>query len=215
MAQEQLLETLYAAINEALANVHTATIGKVVAVGETTVSVKPVFARMVDGVPTQLPTFENVPPFFLRGGGSYTAHPITVGDYALLVFTERCFDAWYSGKDNQPPPDFRMHDYSDGFALCGISPLGGAIPIPGVVRRVGDSEVTGNYEHEGDYVLTGNFTINGNLTVNGDAGGSGVVINNQSIQVNSGNIRADTVSLKSHVHNGVQPGGGNTGNPVP
>lgn len=210
--RDQLIETLYKAIDEALANVHTATIARVVGVNATTVNLQPVVARVVDGQTVQLPIFRDVPPVFMRGGESYTAHPITVGDYALLILTERCFDNWYQGKDNQPPADYRMHDYSDGFALVGISPLAGAIAIPTNVRRNGDSEVTGDYDHTGDYMLVGNMTIIGNLTVQGDGGGQ-VNMTGTTLNLTSGDIIADGVSLKTHTHGGVQPGGGNTGVP--
>lgn len=202
-------------MDEAFANLHTATIGKVTAVNEKTVNVKPMVMRVVDGVPTELPEFLDVPPVFLRGGASYEAMPITVGDYALLIFTERCFDSWYSGKGMQPPADYRMHDYSDGFAVIGISPLGSAITIPNKVRRNGDAYITGDYEHEGDYVITGNVTINGTLSVTGDGDAGDVNITGRNLRLTGGEISADTIDLKQHVHNGVQPGGGNTGNPVP
>lgn len=212
MKRDQLIDTLAKAIDEALANLHTAVIARVTAVGETTITCKPVVARVVDGNNVTLPEFRDVPPVFMRGGNSYTAHPIAVGDYALLIISERCFDAWYNGNDNAPPADYRMHDYSDGFALVGISPLAGAIPIPNRVRRAGDSEVTGDYEHTGDYMLTGNVTIVGNLTVTGSGGGQ-VNMSGTTLNLTGGDIVADGVSLKTHTHSGVQPGGGNTGQP--
>lgn len=216
MKRDQLLETLYKALDETLANVHTATVAKVTAVNGKTINCTPVIARVVEGKSVPLPEFKDVPPVFLRGGGSYTAYPIAVGDYALLIFTERCFDAWYNGAgDGQPPVDYRMHDYSDGFAIVGLHPFGTAIEIPSVIERVGDSEVTGNYDHTGDYILTGNFTINGNLTVNGQGGAGLITMNDTSIQLNNGDITADTISLKEHVHDGVQSGSSNTGEPVP
>jgi hypothetical protein len=209
MMRDQLIETLYKAMSEALANVHTATIARVTSVGETTINCQPIIARVVDGETVQLPEFVNVPPVFLNGGGSYTAYPIQPGDYALLIFTERCFDNWYNGADGSPPADFRMHDYSDGFALVGIVPAAGAIPIPtNVVKRVGDSEIEGNYEH------VGNYQIDGNLTVTGDGGGGTINLTNTTINLTGGDIIADGISLKTHIHSGVQPGGGNTGGPV-
>jgi hypothetical protein len=209
MMRDQLIETLYKAMSEALANVHTATIARVTSVGATTINCQPIIARVVEGVPVQLPEFINVPPVFLNGGGSYTAYPIQPGDYALLIFTERCFDNWYNGVDGSPPADFRMHDYSDGFALVGIVPAAGAIPIPvDVVKRVGDSEVEGDYQH------TGNYSIDGNLTVNGDGGGGVINLTNTTINLIGGDIIADGISLKEHIHSGVQPGSGNTAEPV-
>lgn len=49
---------------------------------------------------------------------------------------------------------------------------------------------------------TGNATIAGKLTVSGDVEASG-------------EVKAGTVSLKSHIHSGVQPGSGSSGAPIP
>ena len=62
-------------------------------------------------------------------------------------------------------------------------------------------------------VLNGNVTYIGNMTGQAGNGGTG----NASTP---GTITAETdvigggKSLKTHVHSGVQPGGGNTGQPV-
>ena len=223
--KKQLLDIIVGVIDESLANLHTATIARITAVNETTVSCKPVIARVVDGKKIELPEFKAVPPLFMQGGGSYTAHPIAVGDYALMVFTERCFDNWYAGVDGEIPLEYRMHDYSDGFAIVGVNPLGGAITIPTVITHIGDAYKEGNYEHlgnteqEGDneqtgnYVLNGNLTVNGNITVLGQGGGGNVTMNDVSFTLTNGDITADGVSLKTHTHSGVQTGGGNTGTP--
>lgn len=50
------------------------------------------------------------------------------------------------------------------------------------------------------------------LTVNAT---TKAVFNTPLLQVNDGDVKADTISLKHHVHNGVQTGAGNTGLPVP
>lgn len=51
---------------------------------------------------------------------------------------------------------------------------------------------------------SGGMQINGNLQVN-----------NGSVQVPNGDVSAGTISLKDHLHSGVQPGGGTTQKPVP
>lgn len=185
MERRELIDTLMIAVGSALANTHTATIGRVESVGEKTINIKPVINRVVDGESIELPVFQDVPPIFLGGGDSSMTFPIAVGDYALLIFTERCFDRWWSGQDNQSPLELRMHDYSDGFALVGLQPEAGALLIPA------DITITGDLIHEG------NVIINGSLTVNG------------------GDVVADGISLKTHTHSGVTTGGGFSGSPVP
>lgn len=167
MAKVQLTETLQIAIAHALSNLHTATIAKVTAVNATTIDCQPVTARLVDGQAIPLPKFVDVPPVFMSGGSSYTAHPIAVEDYALLVFTERCFDRWYEGQDNQPPLEFRMHDYSDGIAIVGLLPRASAITIPSLITQVGNTHQEGNYDHTGDMDRTGDVTHTGDTDQTG------------------------------------------------
>jgi hypothetical protein len=214
--RKQLLDIITAVIDESLANLHTATIAKVTAVNNTTINCQPVVSRVVDGKKINLPEFKDVPPLFMQGGSSYTAHPIDVGDYALLIFTERCFDNWYAGVDNETPLEYRMHDYSDGFAIVGVNPLSGAIAIPSTIKQVGDTVQEGNYTHEGNrtqtgnQVINGNLTINGNITVNGQGGGT-VNMNDINFVLTNGDITADGISLKTHIHTGDS--GGDTSEP--
>lgn len=160
--KEELTDVMNDAMITALANTHTIVIAKVTSVGATTIDVKPVIQRVVDGQAQDLPVFPSVPPIFLSGGESYDAHPITEGDYCLLLVSERCFDRWYDGADNVPPIEQRMHDYSDCFALVGVSPASMAKTIPTTIERFGDSTVTGDYEHMGNYSLTGILQVTGN-----------------------------------------------------
>lgn len=169
---KQLIDTMAKAIKQALSNVHTATIAKITKVNAKTINCQPVINRVVRGVSIELPEFVEVPPLFMQGGGSYTAHPIAVGDYCLLIFTERCFDRWYGGQDFKSPLELRMHDYSDGIAIVGINPLQAAITIPGIIQQTGDTNQDGNYTHQGNYDLTGDFTLVGDLDITG-----GVTIN--------------------------------------
>ena len=176
METKQLIDSLMLAIDSALANVHTHTIARVTAVGEKTVSCRPVINRVVEGESIALPEFIEVPPVFMQGGGSYTAYPITVDDYCLLLITERCFDRWYAGQDYQSPPEIRMHDYSDGFALIGINPFANAITIPSDIRQVGDAHRTGQQTIIGDVIVTGSITATGDIEADGEVTGGGVAL---------------------------------------
>ena len=162
--RRQLIDILNNTIEFSLTNLHTAAIAKVTGVQAKTISVRPVVNRVVNGRSVELPEFTMVPPVFLQGGGSYTAHPIAVGDYCLLVLTERCFDRWYDGADFQDPAEFRMHDYSDGLAIVGVNPLVGAITIPTVIQQTGDTNQDGNYTHQGDREQTGDYTLTGTMS---------------------------------------------------
>lgn len=168
MEQKQLLDTLMIAVANALANTHTATIARVTKINDTTIDCRPITNRVVDGESIELPEFIEVPPLFMQGGGSYTAYPIAVDDYCLLIFTERCFDRWYDGQDYQPPLELRMHDYSDGIAIVGVNPLAGAINIPTVIQQTGDSNHDGNSEQTGNVAHTGDVARTGDTVQTGD-----------------------------------------------
>lgn len=157
--KEELTDVMNDAMITALANTHTIVIAKVTSVGATTIDAQPVIQRVVDGQAVTLPVFPSIPPIFLSGGTSYDAHPIAVGDYCLLLVSERCFDRWYGGADNVPPIEQRMHDYSDCFALVGVSPASMAKTIPATIERFGDSTVTGDWIHTGNYTLIGSLDV--------------------------------------------------------
>lgn len=153
---EELHDTIGQGVGFAMADVHTIVVAKITSVNDKTIGCKPVINRVVDGESIQLPEFIEVPPVIIQGGGSYIAEPITMGDYCLVLISERCYDAWYAGSDFVSPLEMRMHDYSDGFALCGINPQTAAISIP-KVRRLMQKDT----DHAGSMFLTGDFEQSG------------------------------------------------------
>jgi len=239
--ERQLIDILMQAINGALADVHTATIARITRVDATTINCRPVTNRIVDGESVPLPEFVDVPPLFMQGGDSYTAHPIAVDDYCLLIFTERAFDRWYDGQDYQPPIELRMHDYSDGIAIVGIQPREAARTIPDRITHIGDTYQEGDYEHignrtqegnfdltgdytqvgnvtiEGDYELTGDMVVNGNITCTGTiaagnfAGLNGTALSSNQPIETTEDVVAGGTSLRQHTH--TDSGGGTTSAP--
>lgn len=140
--EPELTDIIMQAVALVLTETHTTTIARVSEVGETTIECEPVINRVREnGDSVRLPKFIQVPPIFLHGGASYLAHPITVGDYALLIFTERAYDRWYAGDDFKKPPVIRMHNYSDGFALVALRPASTAIPIPDETTMTGTTRM--------------------------------------------------------------------------
>jgi hypothetical protein len=214
-AKATLYDTISLAITEALANTHTALIAKITSVGSLTINAQPVINRKVDGKSVKLPEFIEVPPIFLQGGGSYTAHPIAPGDYCLLIINERCFDKWYAGGDFSEPLEDRMHDYSDAFAIVGVNPQAGGITIPEVITQMGDTYQEGNYEHVGNRTQTGDFTITGNVVITGSLTVNGGPITTDGAITADGDITANGISTSTHVHTGVSAGPDDTGAPKP
>lgn len=156
---EELHDTIDLGVEFALADVHTIVVAKITEVNDTTIGCKPVINRVVKGNSEQLPEFIEVPPVIVQGGNSYIAEPISPGGYCLILISERCFDAWYAGSDFVSPLEMRMHDYSDGFALCGVNPSSSAIIIPKINRLI-----KGASDHDGDLNITGNVTQEGGVS---------------------------------------------------
>jgi hypothetical protein len=167
--KKQLTEVLKKTVNDALAQLAQNPIAIITAVTETTISCKPVINRVVNGEEIEMPEFVEVPPVFLTGGETYEAYPLAVGDYCILMISERCYDLWYDGQDFRPPAEFRVHDYSDAFALVGLRNKQGAIAIPtdGRIWQIGDKYKEGNHEHVGDLTHTGNTTQTGDVAQEG------------------------------------------------
>ncbi|MET3813299.1 Gp138 family membrane-puncturing spike protein [Pantoea sp. UYEF8] len=189
---EELHDTIGQGVDFALANVHTIVIAKITAVNEKTINCVPVINRVLDGASVRLPEFIEVPPVIMQGGGSYIAEPVKPGDYCLVLISERCYDSWYAGSDFVPPLEMRIHDYSDGFALCGVNPLASAISIPKKNRLM-----MGNTDHSGDMVITGNLTVKGDITCTG--------------RLTAGAATIGGIDFGTHTHRGDS--GGNTGGP--
>jgi len=183
-----MYDTLKDATNSVLANVHTVLIAKITSVGTSTIDAQPVINRVVDGKSVALPVFSEIPVINIQGGGSYLAMPLAVGDYCMLLITERCFDRWWNGQDNIEPLEMRMFDYSDAIALVGINNKNGLIAIP----------TTATFQ--GDLIVNGNITVNGDITCNGTI--------TATVDVIGGGI-----SLKNHTHGNVQNGTGTTSAP--
>jgi hypothetical protein len=223
--KRELIDVMNDAIEFALSNLHTATIAKVTGVQSKTISVQPVINRVYQGRSIALTEFVEVPPVFMQGGGSHTAYPIAVGDYCLLILTERCFDRWYGGADFQSPAEFRMHDYSDGLAIVGVNPLASAITIPSVIQQTGDTNQDGDYTRQGSLVqqgdmeITGDFILNGDMQVNGNIICSGTISAGNFSGLGGGDMTSTSdivsqgISLTTHTHSGVDTGPGNTGGP--
>jgi len=122
--------------------------------------------------------------------------PIVKGDEGLLVFCDRCIDAFYQQGGVQPQMDIRQHDITDAIFIPGIK----SIPnVPSNINTTsaelrtfsGNTRIT--LDDTNGIVITGNATINGVLTVS------------QGIAAGYGG--ADLVTVQNHIHaaNGDPP----------
>ncbi len=136
-------ETLRSAIEAVLADVWTALPCQVQAVTNSgnTIEAQPAINGLVsqlDGTfkSIQMPKLVDVPILWQGGGGATWTFPIAKGDECLVIFASKCIDQWWKGgfqiptgilgADGNPmnpannPPEYRMHNLSDGFALVGV-----------------------------------------------------------------------------------------------
>lgn len=159
------------------------------------------------------PLLHDVPIVWQRGGNCTLTFPIAQGDECLVVFAARCIDSWWqSGGVNNVPAEARMHDMSDGFAICG--PFSKATQISNVSTttvqlRSNDGEAYVELDPAGHIVnikAPGGINITGPVTVTGTITASQTIKSSTDVQAGSSDI-----SLVNHVHSGVQSGGSNTG----
>lgn len=155
-----------------------------------------------------LPVIPGVPVQFPGSGNVHMTFPVAVGDHVLAVIPSRSTDTFQQSGGEQQPIDARTHDLSSAYALLGIRPnpqalndvstTGAEMRTTDGKTRVGvgnDGGVSINTDKGVSIAAAGNVTMTGTLTVTGD-------------------VIANGISLVHHIHNGVQPGSGNTGQPV-
>lgn len=186
-----------------------------------------------------MPLLLDCPVVFPHAGGCSLTFPVKQGDECLVVFSCRGIDFWWQQGGVQPPPEPRMHDLSDGFAILGVwsqvtkiasvntssvqlrSDDGQAFveinPQTHDINAKTNANITatasGNATLKAQSVTIDapSTTITGNLTVNGLISGKNGISSTggSGVQV-SGDVVADGISLKSHTH---PCGDHNTGRP--
>jgi hypothetical protein len=181
-----------------------------------------------------MPLLVDVPIMYQGGGGYSITLPITAGDECLIIFADRCIDAWWQSGGVQAPMENRMHDLSDGFALVGVRSQPKVVPnisASNVQIRSDDGTVFVEIDKTGKVnitaptsvtvttpisTFTGNVKINGNLTTDGTSTLTGAVTSSTSVTAptvtGSTNVIFGGISGTGHVH--TDPQGGVTSPPL-
>lgn len=119
-----------------------------------TAQVRPAIKRVFAEVgPVDLPACVDVPVCFPAGGDFVLTFPVAAGDECLLVFSERAIDFWWEKGGVQLPSEYRLHDYSDAFALVGVSSkarkLSGGVSTSAVQLRSRGGDVIFHADNDG------------------------------------------------------------------
>lgn len=109
-----------------LANVHTCMPGRIETydASKQKASVKPLLKRVyVDGQEVSFPVITEVPVIFPRAGGAGLILPVNVGDFVLLLFSERTMDQWLNKGTESSTLVERQFSINDAIAIPGLFPF--------------------------------------------------------------------------------------------
>ena len=195
-----------------------------------------------DGFNNALPpaTIAKMPYFRPQAGKAAIVMDPQPGDKAILIAMKRDSSGVVSGNNNPvQPASFRSFDQADGYLINGflgeapeiwlmLDPVSGDISLSTKAANIDIScRESGDIE-----VKTGS----GNVTIQAGSGGEGTitldgqVVVTRTIQVQNKNnetasqftggfnntggaVSSNSVTLDTHTHTGVEPGGGNSGSP--
>ena len=127
-----------------------------------------------------LPLLVDCPVVFPGGGGYELTFPLAAGDDCLIIFAERCIDAWWQSGGVQAAAEYRMHDLSDGFVLAGVRSqphvLTGGVNMSGAeLRRDGGTALLRLKDDAVEIVAPSGITMTTpTLTVTGDVISGGI-----------------------------------------
>ena len=186
-----------------------------------------------------MPMLVDCPVVFPSGGGFTLTFPVAVGDECLVIFANRCIDAWWQSGGIQEQADLRMHDLSDGFALVGprsqprvLSPAGSGDGVElrndgrtAYVRIDGSGNIFATTAGNASIDADGDVYANAGADVAISAGGVASVvaptINLTGNVTITGNLSVTGTVINgvknigaTHVHSGVTGGASNTGAPT-
>jgi hypothetical protein len=173
---------------------------------------------------TQMPLLLDCPVLFQGGGGVTLTFPIKPGDECLVILSSRCIDTWYAqgfaggGSTSKPnpkndPPEYRMHNLSDGFALVGVKSVPHALTVDPVNACLMSNDGGAYFKlnpttHAITALAPGGF----NVTASGGINLNGVAIDSSANVTTAGDVTSKGKVLATHIH--PDPQGGNVGPPL-
>lgn len=187
-----------------------------------------IYTKAQNGQTVPWPSVANVPVHTPGGGGFAASFPLNPGDTGFLMVCDRDISLFKQSLNLTTPNTYRTHQLEDGFFLpdvfqtINVAETDSAVwqTLDGSVKCVlstsgltvtAETENNGNVTINGDLAVNGNVTVEGNITATGNIGAGGMMSAAGNISSSGGDISAGSISLKKHVHGGVQGGSGNTG----
>lgn len=194
--------------------------------------------RKADGstVFVNLPELLDVPIVFPHGGGCSLTFPLKAGDEGLVVLSSVCIDSWWQSSGVQVPFEFRHNDLSDAFFIAGCWSKPKAITASSSCAQLktddgqafvqldpSSKKITAQTSGDIDMVCStwkvvasSGATIQApqiNLVGNLSNSGGGSPASMEAGMDTPKDVVAGGISLKSHVHSGVESGNKTTGAP--
>lgn len=177
-------------------NIHVSMIGKIENYNPQTnrASITPVGTMTCpDWQEIPYPTIHNVPIQYPcgNGGKSGCTFPVKPGDTCIIIFADHQIDNFLSGEKSD---DMRNHSMNDAYAI----PTLFSDSIPTLKSNPNDVCMF----NSGSLVVLNSSSMTINLA------------DGTSVSIGGGDLVVNGISVVHHVHSGVTPGGGNTGEPV-
>ncbi|WRQ13138.1 baseplate spike [Vibrio phage vB_VpM-pA2SJ1] len=167
-------------------------------------------------------------PLQIYGGSDYYVEcEINYGDEGLIVFSQRCIDAWVQSGGIATKVSNRMFDETDAFFIPGVHSIqnrakGHSNNGIRLRNKSGDKFIHLKNDGSAQIDVT-RLTVNAQTTINGDTTINGNTSISKSLTV-AQTVKAATINALSsllvkglemlgHKHGGVEPGKGTTGGP--
>ena len=165
---ENLAQVLLQAIKAELLDVHTCLPARIERYDETEqkADIAPLLKKKYkfEDNAVDLPIVTNVPVQWpsANAGAAFIHLPLKVGDYGIVVFSERSIDSWLAGEgDSVSPEDPRHHHLSDAVFIPGVLPFKKALSVSSgssLFVKNGDAEI--ELTESGDInILGGNINF--------------------------------------------------------
>jgi len=167
----------------------------------------------------QMPLLVDVPIQWMGGGGVTATYPIKKGDECLVIFASRCIDLWWqqgAAPGNSPgvlPPDTRMHNLSDGFALVGLRSLPREFAVdPNNACLITDDGQAYFKLNPTTHAMT--MLAKGGINLNGVTIDQNGNITSPATVTAATEVKVGAHTLTQHTHGGVTTGSGTTAKPT-